>query len=587
MKAKELDILIEETISKVIKDTILEGMAKDEQYEVYHINCEGEPVETCHSQEEADEIVNKLEKEYPGKQFIIEKGKYESHSHMLDKLDEMGEQLEEKENTNMENTTPRFKSIAEAIHHAKEQGHKKIKIDSEIYDVDECWNQMEQEEQVSIGEESHCEECGSAPMEEDLTGNQDKIDANHNGEIDGEDFDILRGEDGDKEEGDMDEETMMNGFKSQVAQKLEKELGREPSRKELIDAVAKLLSKQIEDDEDFINKHEPKQETDETYDEEGADIEAGHSDGTEFEDILRGSKKKHNDSEIDYNDAKQLDSIGYDDRIEESKPCCNECGGMITEEGMCNECGAPYQMEESKCEKCGKEVCECGSMMNETKKKTLRLSETEMVALIAKMVSESIPGLEAYNKAHKESGKQNADEIKVAMDDVNKNHISIEGSDNPEFPHQNGKGEKVAIEPTKEDEKEIEDNRGRNPLDLDYDIEPSEQFKKRLKMAIEGDKLMGNAATTTKTNVKPSNGAKLGKEANDKDGNNIPTPETGKKFEEGSKRKIEIKKNAPLYNKEVTPVKHMNETKTFNMTSILEEEIKKMKKLTSYDKKTQ
>ena len=575
MKAKELDILIEETISKVIKDTILEGMAKDEQYEVYHINCEGEPVETCHSQEEADEIVNKLEKEYPGKQFIIEKGKYESHSHMLDKLDEMGEQLEEKENTNMENTTPRFKSIAEAIHHAKEQGHKKIKIDSEIYDVDECWNQMEQEEQVSIGEESHCEECGSAPMEEDLTGNQDKIDANHNGEIDGEDFDILRGEEGDEKEGDMDEETMMNGFKSQVAQKLEKELGREPSRKELIDAVAKLLSKQIEDDEDFINKHEPKQETDETYDEEGADIEAGHSDGTEFEDILRGSKKKHTDlSQNEFGLGDTIKGIEHPDDMDEEKKCCEKCGKESCE---CDKT----------CEKCGKEVCECGGMMNETKKKTLRLTEDEMVALIAKMVSESIPGLEAYNKAHKESGKQNAAEIKVAMDDVNKNHISIEGSDNPEFPHQNGKGEKVAVEPTKEDEKEIEDNRGRNPLDLDYDIEPSEQFKKRLKMAIEGDKLMGNAATTTKTDVKPSNGAKLGKEANDKDGNSIPTPETGKKFEEGSKRKIEIKKNAPLYNKEVTPVKHMNETKTFNMTSILEEEIKKMKKLTSYDKKTQ
>ena len=62
MKVSELDNIIESVISEEIRKTILEQAVK-ENYEVYHIKCEGEPVETCHSEDEAQEIVNKLEKE--------------------------------------------------------------------------------------------------------------------------------------------------------------------------------------------------------------------------------------------------------------------------------------------------------------------------------------------------------------------------------------------------------------------------------------------------------------------------------------------------------------------------------------------
>jgi hypothetical protein len=161
--------------------------------------------------------------------------------------------------------------------------------------------------------------------------------------------------------------------------------------------------------------------------------------------------------------------------VTENAQKCDECGTMLNEEGTCDE---------------------CSGKMYESKKKTLRLTETELYSLITKMVSESIPGLDAYNKAHKESGKQNNKEIADMMADVTKNHINIPGSDKPEFPHQNGKGEKVARENTKEDDETIEDNRGRNPFDLTYDIEPSQQFKDRLKKAIEGHSTMGNAPTT-------------------------------------------------------------------------------------------
>ena len=263
-------------------------------------------------------------------------------------------------------------------------------------------------------------------------------------------------------------------------------------------------------------------------------------------------------------DDDEEDFDDMDDDIDESAKVCNECGQPLNEMGVCNE---------------------CGGMMNETKKKkTIKLTESELTKLIAKMVNESIPGLDTYKKAHKESGEQNNKEMNDMMKDVNKNHIDIEGSDKPEFPHPNGKGEKVARENTKEQDEEVAKNFA-GLQNLDYDIEPSEKFKERLKMSILGDKLMGNAPTTEKTNVETSNGAKA-EENEHKQGNTIETPETGEKIEKQMKDREEDKEKRVLYPKEKVPVKTMNESK-ISFSSVLEQEIKKMKSLTEYNKKTQ
>jgi hypothetical protein len=572
MKVSEIDNLIESIISKEIRKTIIE-QALDEKYEVYHVKCDDEPIETCHSEEEAQEIVNKLEKEHPGKQFIIEKASYESHSDMLDKLDEMGQQLEEKENSIMENKTPKFKLLAEAISHAKDLGLKKVKINGEIHDVKKSWDLLAEQEWNPVQEEEIYNVNGQSYKLKGTEGDVDEtydeegadIEAGHS---DGTDFeDVLRGskkkgtQDGgyddmeyldsvgyDDRIEEEDEHQGHHGFKSKVKEKLERELGRPATREELIKAVTRELEQSMQDDDEFFSSHpEPT--------EEGECFECGNGDMGEGD--------------------------GYHLTSEEAQTC-NECGSMLNEEGMCNECGAYHQtMEESVCEKCGKEICECG--MYESKKKTLRLTETELYSLITKMVSESIPGLDAYNKAHKESGKQNNKEIADMMADVTKNHINIPGSDKPEFPHQNGKGEKVARENTKEDDETIEDNRGRNPFDLTYDIEPSQQFKDRLKKAIEGHSTMGNAPTTEPVKEKPSNGADKAEDPEQEEGNVIATPETGKKFEKNAKKRIEIKKKEPRYSKEPSPVKNVNESKE----QIIAEEIKKMKNLLSYNKKTQ
>jgi len=425
MKITELNTIIENVISDEIRRTII-SESEESKKEVFHITCEGEPVSTHDSKDEAESHLDIYKKDHPGKQFIIEKGVYESHSDMIDKLDEMGQQLEEKENTNMENQEPKEGNLfSGALLKAKESGEDKFTVDGKEYDVKESWQQMEEEE---IREDETCEQCG---------------------------------------DGDMKEE-------------------------------------------------EPKE-------------------GKKFTQMIMKS-------------------------ITEKTENCEQCGGMLNEEGSCDECGGG---------------------MYESKTKKLRLKESELVSLITKMVNESIPGLEAAKNSHRESGKENNAYL-ADVDKKMKDYLSFDGNDNPEFPKAIGKGDKVARENTSEQEDEIKKNFA-GLENLDYDIEPSEQFKKRLKMAIEGDKLMGNAPTTEKTKVTPSNGAKLGEEPKDKDGNSIPTPETAKKIEKQVKNRAEDKKKRVLYSKESVPV---NESQ-IKFSNVLEEEIKKMKDMVNYNKKTQ
>ena len=86
-----------------------------------------------------------------------------------------------------------------------------------------------------------------------------------------------------------------------------------------------------------------------------------------------------------------------------------------------------------------------------------------------------------------------------------------------------------------------------------------------------------------RSSIKPSNGADKGKEAKEKYGSSIPTPETGKKIEKQMKDREEDKKKRVLYPKEAVPV---NESKV-NFSNILLEEMNKMKNIASYNKKTQ
>jgi hypothetical protein len=177
---------------------------------------------------------------------------------------------------------------------------------------------------------------------------------------------------------------------------------------------------------------------------------------------------------------------------EEEMENCEQCGQ--TDEGSCNECGGMLN-EYGKCDECGDTSEE--NVVMESKKTKLRLNENQLVNLINKivkktMVNESVPGIEVTQRAQKTSGSDS----KSHMSDVAKKMkktLSFDGNDNPEFPKQIGKGEKVAHRNSKEQEETIEDYRGGGLEDLNYEYEPSDKFKDRLKKSLKGDSTMGNS----------------------------------------------------------------------------------------------
>jgi hypothetical protein len=239
--------------------------------------------------------------------------------------------------------------------------------------------------------------------------------------------------------------------------------------------------------------------------------------------------------------------------VKETKQVCNECGSMLNEEGQCNECGVKY----------------------ESKKIKLRLNENELISLINKIVNktilnESVPGIEITNKSKKISGKNS----KEHMSDVEKKMkktLSFNGNDNPEFPKSISKGEKIAHRTTEKENETIEDFRG-GLEDLNYNYEPSENFKNRMKEALEGSKKMGNS----------------------QDAANVIKSKTG----ENIFKKINRKKNKEKENFEVSwghswkdpehtiSVKESKEQKSKN-SIVLNEEMNRMKEMFNYNKKTQ
>lgn len=468
MKLNELNKTIEETIFNEVKRTILNEMMGN-QNEVYHIKCDGEPIATFDTEDEAGEHLDKYKKEHPGKELIIEKGVYESHDDMISKFDQMGEELEEnnpnnqKENKDMENTQPKFKSINEAIRHAKSKGIKKIKIMGESYDVDKCYKEID--EVGGLNNEEECKECGTEIKEQD----------------------------------DNEWNRIVNGGDD----------GCRPCK----ECGGKGKYKNGEECEKCEG-------TGDICDDDGG----GAGDGYSFNQDMYEETKKDDTDPI------------------EGELCAN--------------------CDKKPCE-CDKKPCECDKDIQESKKKTVRLSETELVNLIGKIVKESVPGLDTAKRMHTASGKINAENLTNVTKEI-KRVTTFDGNDNPEFPKPIGKGETMAINNTEEEDEFVEDNRGKGLQNLQYDHEPSDKFKERLKKSLEGDSTMGNSQES---------------------GNSIKT-DTGKNLAKQAERKDKKDKDAPMYNKDPQPVKIVKESK-MKFSNVIGEEINKMRNLTSYSKKTQ
>ena len=400
MKVSELKNLIESIISKEVRNKII-----NESKEVYHIKCEGVPLGTFDTEEEANEALPSYKEKHDG-ELIVEKGQYDSHESMIDKLDEMNDELEETDN--MENTE------------MNEYGNRQ--------DPYEFYDEIIEDVKAKV----------------DMLLDSGKIDKQEHYEMY---FKI--------DSSDIDWNYDRGGNKTKhILIQLAKE------------CAPHLLKKKKKQD---MENQEP------------------------IDEKLVGKQKN-----IDKNDNGKIDAEDFK---------------ILNKEEECEECG-DSEMKEGTCEKCGKELCECGSKMYESKKKTIRLKESELIKLINKMVTESIPGLDSVKSAHNgdKETKQHLSDVEKRMKDA----ASFDGNDNPEFPKPIGKGEKVARENSEEENEFVEDTRGGTPLNLDYDSEPSKQFKDRLKKALEGDATTGNSQEYANV-IKSDLGKNLAKQAERKE----------------------------------------------------------------------
>jgi hypothetical protein len=248
----------------------------------------------------------------------------------------------------------------------------------------------------------------------------------------------------------------------------------------------------------------------------------------------------------DGDDSFTVDGKEFD--VEEGEEECYECGSNSMEEG-------------ETCEKCGKEICECGDSMYESKK-SIRLSESELVSLIKKMVSEAVPGMETYEKSHKGSGSQNNEALSDVEQKI-KEYLNFDGNDNPEFPNQIG-GEVKARRADEKESEEVADHRGGGLEDLIYDVDPSKEAQDRHEMALKGDSKMGNS----------------------QDAANVVPSKLGEKIIKKVKRKDKEEGNMPMYKKDVQPSREVKESKQV-AENIISEEIQRMKQMASYNNKTQ
>lgn len=357
------------------------------------------------------------------------------------------------------------------------------------------------------------------------------------------------------------------------------------------DMITKLdeMGSELEETQDMENY------TEEYNEELSINDETDATEGNEFTGALSQAKetgadsftvdgKEYDVTEDDLNNeigGEESDDSFYTDffnsdqtdmnELDEMKSMCSECGSMLNEEGMCSECG----------------------MMKENQK-VIRVSETNLVGMIKEMVLEAMKGMtdtrgvsgkEQTLRAQKGSKKEN-DQYLNDVTKKMKDYLNIDGNDNPEFPHQVGKGDKMAINLTDKQDEVVDMNKA-GLQNLEYDNEPSDKFKERMEMSLKGDSKMGNAPTTPEPSVKPSNNAEKGKEAKEKIGNVVNSEKAEKKLKKQIVNRDKEKKDRVWYNKQAIPVKHTTNESKKDSDNVLNEELVRIKKLTGYNKKTQ
>ena len=262
-----------------------------------------------------------------------------------------------------------------------------------------------------------------------------------------------------------------------------------------------------------------------------------------------------------YEDLKnEYEASNQADMFEGGDGMCSECGSMMNEDGTCSECSTRFDE--------GSDF----SQMNESRKRKIKLTESQLSNMIKKIIMESVPGMNVTKRAQSGSKKSN-DDYYSSVGKKMKKREGFKGNDNPEFPHQIGsKTKKMArVNTPKEDDVVAKNKAGLQ--NLDYDTEPSAMFKDRAKKSLEGHSTMGNAPYTQKAKKETSNFIKT---------------ETPKKISKQVKMRDADKKERVIYKKEKVPVstKDKKLDESIQNKELLSEMVK-IKKLYGYNDKTQ
>jgi len=106
----------------------------------------------------------------------------------------------------------------------------------------------------------------------------------------------------------------------------------------------------------------------------------------------------------------------------------------------------------------------------------------------------NFPGRVETDKTLKTAGRQNTDALKLVADKI-KNYLNIKNNSHPDFPHQNNSKtdyDSPMYRNNSEQEDYIDTWRGSGLEDAEYQTEPSDGFKKRVRDYIEGSSMTGN-----------------------------------------------------------------------------------------------
>jgi|TARA_R110002167_G_scaffold35070_4_gene111924 uncharacterized protein YoaH (UPF0181 family) len=123
-----------------------------------------------------------------------------------------------------------------------------------------------------------------------------------------------------------------------------------------------------------------------------------------------------------------------------------------------------------------------------------RLKEAVAAKAVTRKSINQTPGLKITNNVLKQSGKQNKDSVSAIMDKI-KDYLSYKDNSNPEYPNQNNSKtdhNSPMYRNSTDQEEYVEEWRGGGLEDLQYQTEPSDEFKERFSQYLDGSIETGN-----------------------------------------------------------------------------------------------